>query len=128
MDFNKKNVFTTLNADEVKIGSKVVLANNLEDLIDRVECEIIETLQSINGIEWTGRFVGKDNTNYNLCYLVSGPEHKSLKWTDLKVGDKIKYEKITAMVVCINHKPESDFHIKADRWLTDKELAEWTKE
>ena len=52
---------------------------------------------------------------------------ESLKWTDLKIGDTIAYGKITAMVVRINHQPESDFHIKADRWLSDKELTAWKK-
>ena len=36
MEFDKSRVFTTVNADELKVGSKVIVADNLASLKRRV--------------------------------------------------------------------------------------------
>ena len=37
MEFDKSKIYTAANADELKIGSKVVVADTLEDLKQCVE-------------------------------------------------------------------------------------------
>ena len=37
MEFDKNKVYTALNADELKVGSKVIVANYLESLKAQVE-------------------------------------------------------------------------------------------
>ena len=36
MEFDKSRVYTALNADELKVGSKVIVADSLQGLKDRV--------------------------------------------------------------------------------------------
>ena len=48
MEFDKSRVYTALNADELKIGSKVILGNTLSELKEAVETEkkgLYKTLQ-----------------------------------------------------------------------------------
>lgn len=39
MEFDKSRVYTVLNADELQIGSKVILGNTLSELKEAVEVE-----------------------------------------------------------------------------------------
>lgn len=77
MDFDKNKVYTALNADELKVGSKVIVANFLESLKSQVEANSYPTyvveLSRIMGTSSTNRF-GADNKTFNLAYLVSEPE------------------------------------------------------
>ena len=70
-----------------------------------------------------------------LVYLVSEPEEKKLKWTDLKIGDVI-HEKDgteTRMITGIDTRDEVDddcniSHICASGWwCTDEILKNWEK-
>lgn len=139
MEFDKSRVYTALNADELefKEGSTVAVANDLSTLKTKVQSEInFVTLIRVWGTSTTNRFEvtntdGVDN-RYNLCYLVSEPEEKKLKWTDLEIGDVIKCKKdqLRVMVVGINAElGNNELHIcvASDDWLTDDELEEWEK-
>lgn len=132
MKFDKSRVYTALNAAELKIGSKVIVADNLDALIDKVTSgRCVETLKDISEPTMAFRFIIAD-TRYNLAYLVSKPEEKrKLKWTDLKPGDIIINNNADGIITCIVTRIDTrgHYHIYAgDIWISDKELAEeWEK-
>lgn len=129
MEFDKSKVYTTLNADELKVGSKVILSDSLEGLREYVEednYDAMDILKEINGEDCIARFFD-GIASWNLAYLIEPPEEKKLKWTDLKVGDIIRNnnEHKTAMVIAID---EDDCpHIFAGHWLGTLELEDWEK-
>lgn len=133
MKFDIKRVYTSANADELKVGSKVIFGDSLLDLKENVTDEIVDTLVDIRTSDYRDRFVKKSNiVAYNLCYFVAKSENKLLKWTDLKIGDIIreKCEKYEYMVTGIDNREDEniELHIFAGNcWLNDKELANWEK-
>lgn len=79
MEFNKAKVFTALNADKVKIGSKGYYADNLKTLKERVNSHSERWCGEVDKIYDTGstyRFAIKNNTEFALFYLVEEPEEK----------------------------------------------------
>ena len=129
MEWDKSRVYTALNADELKIGSKVIAANDIEELKTRFENDDCVALCGIRDESYPQRFVVSKYAPSILCYLVSEPEEKILKWTDLKIGDVVKRDNLIAMVTAINLKPDSKtFHISIDGvWFADDELKSWEK-
>ena len=142
MEFDKSRVYTVLNADELKVGSKVIVADSLSTLKARVEHlktkedeeNVIVTIIEIRDEYYQQRFIDNEGHDaWNLVYLISEPEEKKLKWTDLKLGDILKCKTETRMVTGIDTSDESDgdgnvCHIYAGGWWsTDKELEEWEK-
>lgn len=138
MLFDKSRVFTGLNADELKVGSKVIVADSLGMLRTRVENlkikedekSLITTIREIKDENYRHRFVEQDNVFWNFVYLISEPEEKELKWTDLKLGDKIVSKDRTCqrIVTGINVKGGShgNTHIQAGAsFLADKEISNW---
>lgn len=129
MEFDKSKVYTALNADEVKPGSRVFVADNLTALKRKVKENLLEDLFTLNKVlsaESSYRF-RTENTDFMLCYLVSEPE--GLHWTKLKIGDVIqnaskgKVRQVTGL-----DSFDKDCHIFAGEWLSDKELAnDWEK-
>ena len=84
MDFDKSKVYTALNADEVKVGSKGYFACSLAGL----RLEVLD--EHANPRELTDvynenvdyRFETNDGDNvavYNLFYLVEEPEEKTIR-------------------------------------------------
>lgn len=75
MNFDKSRVYTALNADELKVGSKVIVADDLfrlkEDLSDYRLLKIIERVKSEN---CEHRFLCDDGFTYRLAYLVEEPK------------------------------------------------------
>lgn len=105
MEFDKSRVFTTLNAHKLKVGSKVIVANNLEDLKTRVRTDYDSCiLARVCEENYEHRFEIFATFHWALAYLVEPPEEKKLKWTDLKVGDIISNQVESLMVVGINTK------------------------
>ena len=93
MEFNKSKVYTALNADEVKIGSKGYFANNIANLKDKVElsnlvlCEVSEILDESDKFRFKSEVTGE---LFNLFYLVEEPKEKKFhpyKDTDEMVED-----------------------------------------
>lgn len=77
MEFQKERVFTALNADELKIGSKVICANTLDSLRRKVnECEQITEVKEILEEDNERRFRTTFSGLWPLVYLVSKPEEK----------------------------------------------------
>lgn len=127
MEFDKSRVYTSVNADELKVGSKVIPADSLHFLIKLVESDSTEeVLDEIEPDDANKRFV-VSGVHWNLVYLISEPEEKKLKWTDLKVGDVITNGDESALVIHI--KKNDNNHICAGDgwWYSDLELEKWEK-
>lgn len=134
MEWDLSRVFTAKDADEVKVGSKVICAFTLKDLMTRVEehHENITEVERILPSSQEHRFnvYTEDGFfSYPICYLVSESEEKKLKWTDLKIGDVIRRKGEIRMVTGISTVSDSsEMHIyNGTNWLTDEVLEEWEK-
>lgn len=128
MEFDNSKVYTALNADELEIGSKVIVANDLAHLKVFVRDDFICILEKVLDEESTCRFVANDGAPYSLAYLVSEPEEKKLEWTDLKVGNVIRAKdgNNIRMITGIDN-TEGNCHVCTTYWLSDKELENWEK-
>ena len=126
MEFDKNRVYTALNADELAVGSKVIVADILKFLKEKVAFgSVPDTLTEVLDESNDYRFViGKNH--YALAYLVEEPA--KLKWTDLRIGDIIRHGENVAMVTQIDFNGTCGLHIYAGEWIRDKnELGEWEK-
>ena len=77
MEFDKSRVYTAVNADELRAGDKVIVADQLYVLKQRVqECKenSAVVLQKINGEDWGRRF-GLTMSDFALAYLVERAEN-----------------------------------------------------
>ena len=132
MEFDKSKVYTALNADELKVGSKVICANNIDSLKCKVldGCDILE-IKNILEESYERRFQLTVKGVYPFAYLISEPEEKKLKWTDLKIGDIIrkKYEdgyRYATVIRIDTYSTEKHIGLGGE-WLTDDELEDWEK-
>ena len=72
MEFDKSRVYTALNADELKAGSTVIVADTLAELKERVQKgEPITTIDDVRTENYGYRFVA-DNDHYMFAYLITG--------------------------------------------------------
>ena len=85
MEFDKSRVYTSVNADEVKVGSKGYFADNIAEL---QRCAFYEdedyffTIKEIATDDKNYRFLADYNGNevsWNLFYLVEEPKEKKLR-------------------------------------------------
>lgn len=78
MEFDKSKVYTVLNANKVKIGSRGFFAENLKSLRDAVEENIqYGEIREIKDESFAGRFRTKgDGCCYSLFYLIEEPKKK----------------------------------------------------
>lgn len=133
MEFDKSKVYTALNADELKIGSKVIVGDTVEALRNRVQNGTTPlTLSEIRRDSYERRFRVEEYTEpesvFSFVYLVSEPEEKKLKWTDLKIGDIVTNGTRTYMVIGIDSKGKYGSHILfGNEWITDGDLRDWEK-
>lgn len=129
MEFIKERCYTALNADQVKLGSTVVLADNLADLKQDLINGNTGLLSKVYDEEFSCRFVGSKGIGFALCYLVEEPpEKKALKWTDLKLGDRIRHGDVSLLVTGIDSRKDVKGHIFAcGVWYSDETLSEWEK-
>lgn len=80
MKFDESNVYTAVNADKVRIGSKGYFADSISELKRKInESDVLFTLTKINGEEATARFVIAPTLSYPLFYLVEKPKEKSYR-------------------------------------------------
>lgn len=77
MEFDKSRVFTALNAEEVKVGSKGYGSDTMEDLKCKLitEAELLE-LTEVRGEDSILRFIDTLSRSYALFYLVEEPKEK----------------------------------------------------
>ncbi|WP_296016694.1 hypothetical protein [uncultured Treponema sp.] len=93
MVFDKSKVYTALNADEIKPGSKGYFADNLKVLKEAALSEdsvIFGEIENIYDDSCSRRFNIKDDCGYHLFYLIEEPQEKKLrpyKDTDEMVED-----------------------------------------
>lgn len=93
MVFDKSKVYTALNADEIKPGSKGYYADNLKALRDVVctaDKSVFGEIENIYDDSCSRRFNIKDDCEYCLFYLIEEPQEKKLrpyKDTDEMVED-----------------------------------------
>lgn len=75
MEFDKSRVFSAVNADELKVGSKCIFANNVFTLKDHVRNNYpAEILISVFSETITERFNSDSDEFYSLAYLIELPK------------------------------------------------------
>lgn len=82
MEFDESKVYTPINADKVKIGSKGYYADDLKTLKERVNSHSRRWRGEVDKIydtDSTYRFAIKNNTRFILFYLVEEPEEKKYR-------------------------------------------------
>ena len=83
MKFDKSKVYTAVNADELKIGRRVILGDSLSELREEVEAEkeaAIQNLTIIHGENMSFRFTGdKYHSGHSLAYLIKPPSEPKYK-------------------------------------------------
>lgn len=129
MEFDKSRIYTAANADELKAGSIICVADTLAELKNRVVKDVTAQLEHIEDEDDEYRFFDTIGSYWLLAYLVEPPKEKVLKWTDLKVGDIVKSKdgSQTAMVIRVNLDDE-DSHINIGFWVRDTDLENyWEK-
>jgi hypothetical protein len=139
MEFDINQVYTAVNADELKVGSKVICTDDLgtlKEIIKQIKSEeddndnFIEELKDVKDENCDFRFATYRD-NYNLAYLISEPEEKKLKWTDLKIGDIIrrKYEdgyRYATVIRIDTYSTEKHIGLGGE-WVTDDDIKDWEK-
>lgn len=133
MKFQKERVYTAVNAEKLRIGSKVIIADSLgalKNLVDKGDKRNIHNLVKVYEETAQHRFKVDNgyDCEYALAYLVEEPA--KLKWTDLKVGDVIRSKdgNSTALVTRIDKEDRTGYerHISIGfEWLDDTSLANW---
>ena len=76
MDLDRKRIYTSVNAGELEPGDKVIVANNIGQLIDKVKQDY--PVKEINGYAdgyKERRFLVNDGFSYALAYLVERKEN-----------------------------------------------------
>lgn len=123
MKFDKSRVYTALNAGELPIGSKVIVADNLESLKKKVAafydenaiayitevCDIISE-NCEKRFKIVERYYDRClYSYYELAYLVAEPESKSnrIKCETFKIGDILTDGNIDYMILGINRSSNS---------------------
>ncbi len=80
MEFDKAKVFTALNADEVKVGSKGYGSDTIEDLKNKViKGDELSELAEIRSEDSILRFFDTQFRPYALFYLIKEPEEKKYR-------------------------------------------------
>ena len=84
MEFDKSKVYTALNADELEVGSKVIIADSLQGLKDRLnksasDKDYISRIGSILPETEMHRFKTFWGGVYSLAYLISPPKEPEYK-------------------------------------------------
>lgn len=86
MKFDKSKVFTALNADEIKQGSKGYFANSIRILKETIKETLKDScaatygeIDEIKDDSCACRFIIKKNSAYSFFYLVEKPKKKELR-------------------------------------------------
>lgn len=82
MEFDKSRVYTAVNADEVKVGSKGYFANNIYSLQQAVQHNDKECFGKVDCIRGTGtgfRFAADNGTCFSFFYFIEEQEEKELR-------------------------------------------------
>ena len=83
MNFDKSRVYTALNADELKVGNKVIVADDLLALKESIlKHRLPKTIEKVESEDCEHRFLCDDGFHYAFAYLVEEPREKKLEWTN----------------------------------------------
>ena len=138
MKFDKSRVYSMANANELEIGSKVYVADDLETLQKFVESDrscdeligIRESLHKDDDDIYSFIIDADDDNVYAYAYLIEPPT--KLKWQDLKIGDVIRSKKsgIEYMVIATSSCPVSaGSHVATiTGWISDEMLSNFEKD
>lgn len=97
MKFDKSKIYTAVNADEVKVGSKGYFADNLTDLKALVADESADRFNEIlhiNPSDNNYRFSFSAGNNYALFYLVEEPETTPKEVTAAEWDNRPRFMKV----------------------------------
>lgn len=133
MEFNKNRIYTAVNADELKIGSRCIFADAVGNLQDKVENnnEVSMELALIKPTDRPSRFEAENGNWYLLAYLIeppAEPKYKPFESIDKAMeaikkhggGVKWKDDDIQGLVV-----GKSDDRVKIlQDWVLPEELFE----
>ena len=113
MEFDKSRLFSAVNADELKVGSKCIFANTMQDLKAFVKTKSPATLTSIGDESSPKRFMGSygyTEVAYLFAYLIEPPaEPKYLPFA----SNKKAMEAIMKHCGWVKHKNEQYSFITA---------------
>jgi hypothetical protein len=135
MEFDKSRVYTALNADELKVGSKVIVSDNITSLKDRIAIynegsdEYVTRITNIQDEEYADRFEIEAtdkyvSTHWSLAYLVSEPG--AIKFEDIKIGDVVSDDFTDLMVLGVD-RLNNAIYLPRLEWVSDVELIRYHK-
>lgn len=136
MEFDKSRVYTALNADEIKIGSNVIVASNIGDLKGRVALynegndRFVTVITSIQDERYADRFVIGTvtdkyvSTNWPFAYLVSEPD--AIRCADLNIGDVVT-DGISELMVLGVDRVNDEVFLPRLEWVSDADLTRYYK-
>lgn len=137
MEFDKSRVYTALNADELKVGSKVIVANCVADLKKRVigyykenVTGFVTALASIKDEDNQFRFIINADigeyapVSWGLAYLVSEPN--AIRCVDLNIGDVVT-DGISELMVLGVDRVNDEVFLPRLEWVSDIDLTKYYK-
>jgi len=119
MEFDKSRVYTAVNADELKVGDKVICANDMGHLKHYVTSNgAVLELQSILDENNRSRFIaGTGKVLFHLVYLVERKENCTNCERLGKTCNSLEDDKITC---CFDYKPKTE-----QKYCTDCKYVGW---
>ena len=136
MEFDKSRVYTALNADELKVGSEVIVASDLASLKGRValynegDDKYVTVITSIQDELYADRFgIGTITNKYvgtywSLAYLVSEPD--AIRCADLNIGDVVT-DGISELMVLGVDRVNDEVFLPRLEWVSDIDLTKYYK-
>ena len=130
MEFDKSRVYTALNADELEVGSKVIVADSIANLYANVKVgKCIRTLKGVLPESVKDRFeiillTNDEFDSWNLAYLISEPN--SIRCADLKIGDVVSDGFTDLMVIGVDRGDDEVFLPRLE-WVSDADLTGYHK-
>lgn len=123
MEFKKERVYSAVNADELRAGDKVIVADDLDTLKRCVKDNSpIDTLRMVGNEDYLFRFGVKDNcVSFALAYLVERNENCTNCERLGKTCNSREDDKITC---CFDYKPKTEPHYRPFRD-TDELVKVW---
>ncbi len=80
MEFDKSKIYTAVNADELKVGSKCYFADDIKSLEKQVHDEFdVDVFDNLMESSEKERFKAKSGCTYTLAYLIEPPKEKEFK-------------------------------------------------
>ena len=137
MKFDKSKVYTALNADELKVGSKCIFADTASCLRQAVQDKEFDThvqiLTRVSDDDSVARFLTSSNYQWLYAYLIEPPaEPKYLPFASnnkameaiKKHGGWVKHKNEQySFITAIDIGEEDEYEIKIDDdWLSADEL------